>query len=147
MIIKAWSINIMLYRKKIKVKTERGVSYVELTRAIEKVIEESGVKDGICNIALKATTAGLLINEHDLLLLKDFERFFKELIKENRLYAHPDNAFSHLRASLLKNEITLPIENGKLVLGTWQSILLFEFDIRDREREIVVTIIGEGEKE
>jgi len=133
----------MIYQRVLKFETRRGISYVDITLGVKDVVKESGIKRGVCNIALKSTTAGMVTNEKDMLLLKDFERFFKELVREDRLYAHPDNAFSHLRAAILKNEITLPVKNNELVLGTWQSILVFEFDVRNRKREVVVTVIGE----
>jgi len=132
----------MLYRKVLLAKTKRGPSSVDLTQAIKDVVKESGVEQGLCHVYLKATTAGLAINERDLLLLKDMERFFSKLVPEDRLYAHPENAFSHIRASLLKQSLVIPVEKGELVLGTWQSILLFEFDVHGREREVVVTVIG-----
>ncbi len=132
----------MLYRKILTAKTKRGPSSIDLTQAINDVVKESGIEQGFCHIYLKATTAGLVINERDMLLLKDMEKFFANLVPEAKLYAHPENAFSHLRASLLKQSLTIPVEKGELVLGTWQSILLFEFDVRDREREVVVTVIG-----
>jgi len=133
----------MIYQRVLKFETRRGISYADITLGVKDVVKESGIKRGICNIALKSTTAGMVTNEKDMLLLKDFERFFEELVREDRLYAHPDNAFSHLRAAILKNEITLPVKNNELVLGTWQSILVFEFDVRNRKREVVVTVIGE----
>ncbi len=133
----------MIYQRVLKFETRRGISYVDITLGVKDIVKESGIKRGVCNIALKSTTAGMVTNEKDMLLLKDFERFFKELVREDRLYAHPDNAFSHLRAAILKNEITLPVKNNELVLGTWQSILVFEFDVRNRKREVVVTVIGE----
>jgi secondary thiamine-phosphate synthase enzyme len=133
----------MIYQRILQLETKRGISYVDITLGVKDIVNESGIKNGICNIALKSTTAGLLINEKDLLLLKDFEKFFEKLVEENKLYAHPDNAFSHLRAAILRNEITLPVKDGKLILGTWQSILLFEFDVEDRKREVIVTVMGE----
>jgi secondary thiamine-phosphate synthase enzyme len=93
-------------------------------------------------VFVKGTTAGLLINENNRMLVEDFHRLLTELAPEDRMYQHPENAHSHLRASLLNNNLTIPIANNELFFGTWQSILMFEFDVAPREREIIVTIQG-----
>ena len=129
----------MLYREIKKIKTKRN-DFLDLTDEISKILDKCEIKEGVCNIFLKATTAGLMINENDLLLKNDFKKFFNDIAEENKLYTHPENAFSHIRASMLNKNITIPISNGKPLLGKWQSILLWEFDTNDREREIIITV-------
>jgi secondary thiamine-phosphate synthase enzyme len=119
---------------------------VDITKEVKSVVQKSKAKDGICHVFLPGTTAGLMINEMDQFLMEDFKRMFKELIKEERMYAHPENAQSHLRAAMLSQSISLPVSKSNLMLGTWQSILLWEFDIKARTRKIIVTIFGEDKK-
>ncbi|MBI2971603.1 MAG: YjbQ family protein [Candidatus Aenigmarchaeota archaeon] len=132
---------IMIFREIVVVETDGGMHVQDVTERITKIVGACHIKEGLCNIFLPATTAGLMVNEHDRMLMEDFKRFFKT-IEEKRLYAHPSNAFSHLRANLLSCERTIPISNGKLILGTWQRIILWEFDREPRKRDIIVTISG-----
>jgi secondary thiamine-phosphate synthase enzyme len=136
------------FRKTLELETRRN-GFIDITNDIEKAVEESKITEGLCNVFLPATTAGLVMNENERMLIEDFRRFFADSFPDNKLYNHPSNAFSHLRATLVSTEKTIPVFQGKLVLGTWQSILLWEFDIDKRKREVVVTIIGDkiGDKD
>jgi len=133
----------MIYQETIEIKTKKGVWIKNVTEEIKKIVEKSEITDGLCNIFLSATTAGLMINESEMMLFEDLKNFFKNIADESKIYQHQSNSFSHLRAGLLKPDITIPITDGKLVLGTWQTVLLFEFDVTDRKRELIVTVIGE----
>jgi secondary thiamine-phosphate synthase enzyme len=132
----------LLFRKNIKLKTRKN-EFIDLTNDINKLVKESKVDEGLCHVFLPATTAGLIMNENEKLLIEDFRRFFSKLLPSDKLYNHSSNAFSHLRANLASTEKTIPVSGGKLLLGTWQSIMLWEFDIENRDREIVITIISE----
>jgi secondary thiamine-phosphate synthase enzyme len=99
-------------------------------------------------ISCPGSTAGLTTIEYDPNLLEDFKEFLEKIVPSNRSYRHDEtwgdkNAFSHLRSALIKPFLTVPIENGKLMLGTWQQIVLVDFDNRPREREIIIKIIKE----
>jgi len=133
----------MLFRDYINVQTKKGISNVDLTKDIVNIISKSGVKEGLCSVFCEHTTAGLIINERDLMLLKDFERYIKNEIPEDKLYQHPSNGHSHLRSLFSNTEVTIPVSEGKPVLGQWQSIMLWEFDVDDRDRTIAVTVMGE----
>ena len=132
----------MIFRDSFEAKTET-LNYVNITGNIEKAIMKSKIKEGICHVFLPGTTAGIMSNEMDQFLMEDFKRFFRNLIDEKKMYAHPDNAHSHLRASLLSQNMTFTVLKGRLLLGTWQSILLWEFDIEPRTRKVIVTVIGD----
>lgn len=131
----------MMYRDILKIETKVG-GFVDITKQIAEIVAKSGARDGLCNIFLTGTTATLVINENDRMLIEDFMKTLAALIPENHLYQHPDNAYSHIRSSLLNHHLTVPISNGKLMLGQWQSVMLFEFDLNDRQREVVVTVQG-----
>ena len=133
----------MLFREILKVNTKKGVYFEDITGRILEIAEECAIQEGLCNIYLSATTAGLMINENDRMLLQDFRLFFEHLVNEKKPYLHPDNAVSHLRANLLDASKTIPVSNGTLVLGKWQRIILWEFDAEDREREVIITITGD----
>ena len=131
----------MLYRDILKLPVKKD-GFADITRQISDIVGKSKAKDGLCNIFLTGTTASLMLNENDRMLIEDFRKTAASLIPDDHIYQHPENAPSHLRAALLNQNLTVPVSNGKLLLGQWQSIILFEFDTRDREREIVVTVQG-----
>lgn len=132
----------MLYRDVIYLHTKSD-SFYEITEKVDKIIAESRIRDGICNVFVKGTTAALLINENDRMLIEDFRKLLALLAPDEQLYQHPENAKSHLRAAMVGNNVTVPVADGKTLVGAWQNIMLFEFDVVNREREIVVTIHGQ----
>ena len=132
----------MLYRNVLRIKTGPE-KFVNITEQITEIVDKCLIKDGLCHLFLKATTASLLLQENDMMLMADMEKTLELLTPKNKMYQHPRNSYSHIRSALLKQEITIPVFNGRLELGQWQSILLLENDIRPREREIILTITGE----
>lgn len=131
----------MLFRESLTISTKKGISVTDITKNISDTVKKCGVSDGLCSVFLPATTAGLVANENDRMLIEDFRRFFSA-VDEKRPYNHPSNAFSHLRASMCRAELTMPVSAGDVYLGKWQQILLWEFDTKNREREIIVTVIS-----
>jgi len=129
----------MLYREILKFQTEPNKN-VDITDKIIDIVKNCDITDGICHLFLKGTTAGLLLNEDCAMLLGDFKNLFEKVAPADKLYQHPDNAYSHLRASMLKSELSIPVADKNLLLGTWQRIMLMEFDTKKREREIIVTL-------
>lgn len=130
----------MIYREILEFDIEKD-DFIDITEHINNIVAKCGIPEGLCNIFLPASTAGLILNENDNFLISDFKRFFS-IIDENKPYAHPDNAHSHLRAAMLAlPEKTIPISKGRLVLGTWQNIMLWNFDTRPRKRKVIITIM------
>lgn len=108
------------------------------------MVGQSKIENGICVISTRHTTSGIIINENESGLKKDILEMLELLVPEDRSYAHDqidNNAHSHLRAVLLGMSESVPIENGHLVLGTWQSILFVELD-GPRTRTLNVKIIS-----
>ena len=119
---------------------------IDITDRILEILRNSKVKDGICLISCPGATVGLTTIEAEPNLIEDFKEFLEKLVPSNRSYHHDKtwgdkNAPSHIRSALIKPFLTVPIEGGKLILGTWQQIVLIDFDTRPREREIYVKII------
>ncbi len=133
----------MLINEKLIVKTKSGIDIVNITDELRKLVARYEIKNGIMNVFVMGTTAAIIINEDEIHLREDFKKIFEDLVPKDRLYFHPENAYSHLRSLMLSPEKTIPIRDGKLSLGQWQSIMLIEFGKRKREREIIVTLIGE----
>ncbi len=99
-------------------------------------------------VFVSGSTAGITTLEYEPGLVRDVGEFYEKLAPSNRRYHHDDtwgdaNGFSHIRATFTGQSLTIPFEDGKLLLGTWQQVVLAEFDNRPRKREITVQIIGE----
>ena len=137
---------------KIEIQTSKKEEIIDITEKVQKIIEKEHIDEGFAHVYAQHTTASIFINENEKRLLDDINCFFKELAKEDRHYKHDDieerdcppdehkNAPSHLKAMLFGPSQLIPIKDGKLRLGTWQSIMLAEFD-GPRKRSIVISII------
>ncbi len=125
------------------IQTTTRTELIDITDRVRAQVKDSGVKDGICFISTRHTTGSIIINENERGLRGDIMEMLETLIPENKSYAHnriDNNADSHLRAALLGNSATLPIEDGHLVLGTWQSVFFVELD-GPRNRSVNVKIL------
>ncbi|MEE9459096.1 MAG: secondary thiamine-phosphate synthase enzyme YjbQ [Candidatus Bathyarchaeia archaeon] len=132
----------------ISVKTKGEVDIIDLTDKIEGAVENSGLSKGIVTIFVPGSTGALTTIEYEPGLLQDFpaalERIAgRDISYEHETRWHDGNGHSHVRASLLGPSLTVPFNDSKLILGTWQQIVFVELDVRSRARNLVVQIIGE----
>jgi len=142
-----------IYFNEITLQTDKGIQIYNLTESLNEEIAKSGMKEGLVNIISRHTTTALAINEAEPHLLEDLQTFFAKLVPPNQYYKHndihlrtstsdePENAHSHILAMLLSSNESVPLVNGKLLLGQWQAVLFFELD-GPRQRKIGVQIIG-----
>jgi secondary thiamine-phosphate synthase enzyme len=127
--------------RRLAVTTRRRDELVDLTVGINREIRSSGIRTGLCHLSVLHTTAALVVNEAEPGLCDDFLKTMDRLVPVNPSYAHPDgNGHAHIKAALLGSTQTLQIGDGRLRLGTWQSVFLAEFD-GPRERTIAVQLI------
>jgi len=138
----------MKYNKKMrfKISTKGFNDVVDITDKVSEILKKSKIKEGLCLISCPGSTCGITTIEAEPNLIEDFKEFLEKLVPSNRPYRHDQtwgerNAPSHIRSALIKPFLTVPIEEGNLVLGTWQQIILIDFDNRPREREIVVKVL------
>ena len=129
--------------KVLKVQSNKREEMIEITSGVEKILRESGTKDGVCVLFTQHTTCGLTINENaDPDVKSDMLLFLRNLIPQFyegfRHFEH--NSDAHIKSSLVGSSVTVPFENGKLLLGRWQGIYLCEFD-GARERKVLMKII------
>lgn len=137
----------MIYKDFIKLKT-RSDEIVDITPEMQKIVEKSGIKDGIACIFCPGSTGAITTIEYEDGLIYDLKNAMERIAPKNAYYKHEErwhdgNGHSHVRASIIGASLTLPVENGEIVLGTWQQIVFIEFDVRNRERKIIVHIFGE----
>lgn len=127
----------------IEISTSKRAELIDITSRVEKIVKESKVKDGICVIFCPHTTAGLTINENaDPSVKKDILNHLEELVPQDKNYSHSEgNSDAHIKSSLLGSSLNIIIENGQLILGTWQGIYFCEFD-GPRQRQIYIKTIA-----
>src|SRR5579864_3735279 len=126
----------------------KGKGTCEITDDIQSKIDKSGVRDGTVTVFVQHTSCSLTMMENAApAARRDVERFFEELVPEDADYEHddegPDDMPSHIRMVLTRTSETIPIVDGKLQLGTWQGIFLFEHRVAPHRRQVHLTIIGE----
>ncbi|HEY9783949.1 MAG TPA: secondary thiamine-phosphate synthase enzyme YjbQ [Candidatus Obscuribacterales bacterium] len=131
----------------IKLSTNGHTDVVDITSQVATIVHHSRIEGGIATIFVVGSTAGITTIEYEPGLVNDIKEAFERIAPLNAHYDHherwgDDNGHSHIRASLLGPSITVPFCNKKLILGTWQQIILIDFDTRRREREIVVQLLG-----
>ena len=132
----------MVYTDTIKIKV-KSQGFSDITSKVEDIVKDSEIEDGICTIFAVGATSSIIINEDDPMLLQDLKDSLEKIAPKEKIYHHSENAFSHLRSTIIGTNQTIPVKGGELILGTWQEIMIANFDTEDREREIVVTIVGD----
>lgn len=143
-----------IINKFIELETQAGINIHNLTPNIEAIIANTSIENGQVIVFSRHTTTALAINEYEIRLLEDLKTHFHKLAPPTDKYLHNDlhlrdvppdepiNAHSHLIAMMLNNSETIPLVDGKLALGTWQSVLFFELD-GPRRRNVLIQISGE----
>lgn len=137
-----------IFQRSIQLDRKRRGFHI-ITREIEKVLQASSIKTGVCHVFIQHTSASLTINENaDPTVRADFETYFNKAVPENdpdyrHDYEGSDDMPAHLKASLLGNSVTVPIQNGRLALGIWQGIYLCEHRDNAGSRHLVLTAWGE----
>ncbi len=123
-----------------------GRRLIDFTRKVDLVVADSGIRTGLCHLFLQHTSASLLINENaDPDVLTDLETFLSDLVPDgDSRFIHtaegPDDMPAHVRNMLTQTSLTVPVTNGRLALGTWQGIFLWEHRHRPHRRKVVVTL-------
>ena len=133
---------------RITLGTKGAGDLVDITHEVTQQVTESGLQTGNVTVFVIGSTAGITTFEYEPGLIRDLKEFYEKVAPANRHYHHDDtwgdaNGFSHVRAAFTGPSLTIPFENGKVLLGTWQQVVLAEFDNRPRDRQIVVQIIGQ----
>jgi len=139
-----------IFTAKLTQKTQGFCDIIDITAKVQDLVKKEKIQRGQMTLFVSGSTAALTTIENESGLVQDLKDFVEKLIPSDRRYHHDarwgdDNGFSHLRASLFGPSLAVPIENGRPLLGTWQQVVLLDFDNRPRTREIIVQLIGESE--
>jgi secondary thiamine-phosphate synthase enzyme len=134
---------------KLTTKTKGFCDVIDITAEVQEQIEKERIRSGLLTLFVAGSTAALTTIENEPGLIQDLKEFVEKIIPSGRRYHHDDrwgddNGFSHVRAALFGPSLAIPVREGRPLLGTWQQIVLVDFDNRPRTREIVVQFIGES---
>ena len=138
----------MLYTKNVKVQTKGFTDTVNITDYVNDAVIKSDIDDGIVNVFVIGSTASITTIEYEPGLKKDMKDILEQFAPLKHDYHHhntwhDDNGSSHIRATVLGPSITIPFTDKRILTGTWQQIVLIDFDTRPRDREIVIQVLGE----
>ena len=132
----------------ITLSTKGFTDVIDITDNVTKIAGESGIQNGLVTIFCSGSTGGITTIEFESGVINDLKKAIEKIVPSNIPYEHDNrwgdgNGFSHVRAALMKPSLTIPVVKGKLALGTWQQIVFIDFDNRERDRKVIVQIIGE----
>ncbi len=138
----------MVVTQNISLQSKGHCDIIDITAQVARQVAEAGLKSGTVTLFVSGSTAGLSTIEYEPGLVSDFKAMWARNVPENISYQHDrrwgdGNGYSHVRASLLGPSLVIPFTDRRLALGTWQQIVLVDFDNRSRSREIVLQIMGE----
>jgi len=135
--------NFKVFNTSLTFSTKGEIDFIDLTDKVQEIVARSSVKNGIVHVFAPHATGILILTENEYALLNDIKAFLEEAIPKRKAYSHPSNAHAHLRSVLLPPDKTLPIVNGRIEFGTWQSLVFVETDVYPRKRTVIIQVIGE----
>jgi len=135
-------------QKTFRISTRGHADVLDVTGQVARIVAESGVRQGIVNVAGIGSTLAITTLEFESGCLADLRRALEQIAPESDNYAHnarwgDHNGYAHLRSALLGTARSFPVSDGGILIGAWQQIVLCDFDERPRERQVVVTVVGE----
>ena len=138
----------MIYSETISLKTKGFSDIIDMTPHVVEVLKRSGIENGLVTVFSPGSTGAVTTIEYESGVLRDLQKALEKIAPSDIPYEHDKrwgdgNGFSHVRAALMKPGLSIPLVKGRLILGTWQQIILIDFDNRSRTRNILVHIIGE----
>ncbi len=138
-----------IHTAQLEEETQGFCDIINITPKVQDQVERERFQRGLVSLFVSGSTAALTTIEYEPGLIQDLKEFLEKMIPSNKKYHHDDrwgdnNGFSHLRASILGPSLQVPMVAGKLQLGTWQQIVLLDFDNRPRRREILIQMMGEA---
>jgi secondary thiamine-phosphate synthase enzyme len=136
-----------MHREELRIEG-RGPGLHDVTREVQAAVQKSGVRVGLCTVFVRHTSASLCVQENaDPAVLRDLQKFLARIAPEDFAYEHdaegPDDMPAHIRAAITRTSETLPVEESRLALGTWQALYLWEHRRARHVRTLLVTVIGD----
>lgn len=135
--------NFKVTTSRLNFSTHGEVEFVDLSGKVQQAVADSDVQNGLVHVFAPHATGILVLTENDPALLEDIKRLLEKLAPKTETYFHPSNAHAHLRSVLLPPDKNLPIINGQIEFGTWQSLIFIEIDVHPRKRTVIIQTMGE----
>jgi len=134
--------------EELMLETQGDGDILDLTSYAQKAIDNAGVRDGICTVFVAHSTCGMTTIEHEPGCSADLNAVFERVAPQDDRWEHNErnadtNGHSHVRAAMVGPSVTIPFSNNELVLGTWQKVVMIDFDDRPRSRRVVIQLLGE----
>ncbi len=131
-----------------QLKTKGRDDCIDITDAVQDAVRRAKIREGLVTVFVTGSTAGVTTIEYEPGLVRDLKEAVERLFPERLRYAHhesagDENGFSHLRAAFIGPSLTVPIAQGRVTLGTWQQIVLIDFDVRPRSRSYQIQVLGQ----
>ncbi|HVN03208.1 MAG TPA: secondary thiamine-phosphate synthase enzyme YjbQ [Bryobacteraceae bacterium] len=135
-------------QKSFRIATRGHADVLDITSQVARIVAESGVRQGVVNVSGVGSTLGITTLEFEPGCVADLQRALEQIAPANHNYAHnarwgDDNGYAHLRSALVGTARSFPVTEGRIGTGTWQQIVLCDFDSRARDRQVLVTVVGE----
>lgn len=136
-----------VYSSKLRIVTKGFSDTHDITKSVRSAVAASSLKNGVVTVIVPGSTAGITTIEFESGVIQDLKQAIERLVPQNIHYAHDahwgdGNGFAHVRAALLGPSVSIPFVQGELCLGTWQQIILIDFDNRSRNREVIIQVLG-----
>jgi secondary thiamine-phosphate synthase enzyme len=135
--------NFKVVNRSFSFSTKGEIEFVDLTDKVQEAVSDSGIRNGVVHAFAPHATGILILTENEYGLLNDIKAFLEEIVPKRGAYQHPSNAHAHLRSVLLPPDKTLPVIDGHVEFGTWQSLLFVETDVYSRKRTVIIQVMGE----
>jgi secondary thiamine-phosphate synthase enzyme len=132
-----------VFNKSYSFPTKGEIEFVDLTDKVRDAVAHSGVRNGLVHVFAPHATGVLILTENEYGLLGDIQKLLEKLVPKRGDYGHPSNAHSHLRSVLFPPDRTVPVIDGHVEFGTWQSLLFVETDTHPRTRTVILQVMGE----
>ena len=137
----------MTSNRRLSIHLAEEFGHADITRELEKLVRESGVRNGVLSVQMLGSTGAITTIEYESGALTDLRQALDRLAPPDGEYAHnarwgDGNGFSHVRSALLKTSLSIPVIDGELALGTWQQVVAINLDNRDRTRELIAVVLG-----
>jgi secondary thiamine-phosphate synthase enzyme len=135
--------NFKVFNTSYNFSTKGEIDFIDLTNKVQEAVSQSGIRNGLVHVFAPHATGILILTESEYNLLNDIKAFLEEIIPKHGKYEHPSNAHAHLRSVLLPPDKTIPVIDGRVEFGTWQSLVFVETDVHPRRRTVIIQAIGE----
>ena len=135
--------NFKVFNTSYSFSTKGEIDFIDLTDKVHEAVSQSGIRNGLVHVFAPHATGILILTESEYGLLNDIKALLEEIIPKHGAYRHPSNAHAHLRSVLLPPDKTIPVIDGRVEFGTWQSLVFVETDVHPRRRAVIIQVIGE----